>query len=109
MSIKYIAFNGGKKCYLCFFLLLKGRQDVDEVPCTAGEPVAAVYEWLTDSLRDPGCTYELIGPDRQPITPAKGSLKKANLVPTALLNFQRRSAAPQIEPTLKDEVLRLAS
>ncbi|BDA46192.1 probable UBX domain-containing protein 6 [Coccomyxa sp. Obi] len=75
----------------------------------AGEPVAAVFEWMTDCMRDPGATYELIGPDRKPITAAMGTIRKAQLLPSALLNFQRLSTVPQSEHTLKDELLRNAS
>lgn len=71
--------------------------------------MAAIFEWLTDCMRDPGATYELIGPDRKPITAAMGSIRKAQLLPSALLNFQRLSTVPQSEPTLKDELLRNAS
>ncbi|EIE24119.1 hypothetical protein COCSUDRAFT_47147 [Coccomyxa subellipsoidea C-169] len=75
----------------------------------AGEPVAAIFEWLTDSLRDPGATYDLIGPDRKPIAASMGSMRKAQLLPSALLNFMRLSPAPQCDPTLKDDLLRTAS
>lgn len=75
----------------------------------AGEPVAAIFEWLTDSLRDPGATYDLIGPDRKPIAASMGSIRKAQLLPSALLNFMRLSPAPQCDPTLKDDLLRKAS
>jgi UBX domain-containing protein 6 len=71
--------------------------------------VAALFEWLTDCLRNPGCSYDLIGPDRKPITAAMGTIRSAGLLPSALLNFKRQSAAPQTEPTLKDELLRVAS
>ena len=66
-----------------------------------------MFEWLGYCLRDPGCEYELVGPDRKPVMPATGSMRKAQLVPSALLNFRRLSAAPQQEPTLRQDVLRL--
>lgn len=71
--------------------------------------MAAIFEWVTDSLRDAGSIYELIGPDRKPISSSVGSIRKAQLLPSALLNFQRLSAAPQRDPTLTDQLLRQAS
>ncbi|CAL5227638.1 g10643 [Coccomyxa viridis] len=74
----------------------------------AGEPVSAVFEWLTDCLSDPGCTYELVDPDRKPVGVAAQSMRSAQLVPSALLNFRRLSSAPQQQPTLRQDILRLA-
>lgn len=76
--------------------------------CAAGEPVSEMFEWLTDCLSDPGCTYELVGPDRKPLAPSAQSMRAAQLVPSALVIFRRLSAAPQQEPTLRQDILRLA-
>ena len=70
--------------------------------------MSAVFEWLTDCLSDPGCTYELVGPDRKPVNAAAQSMRSAQLVPSALLNFRRLSSAPQQQPTLREDILRLA-
>lgn len=67
-----------------------------------------MFEWLTECLSDPGCTYELVGPDRKPVSAAAQSMRSAQLVPSALLNFRRLSAASQQQPTLRQDVLRLA-
>ena len=80
----------------------------DTLRCHAGEPVSAVFEWLTDCLSDPGCTYELVDPDRKPVGVAAQSMRSAQLVPSALLNFRRLSSAPQQQPTLRQDILRLA-
>lgn len=50
------------------------------------EPVAAVFDWVTGSLRDPGLTYELITPSRTALTPA-GSVGAEDLA-GAVLNFR---------------------
>ena len=67
-----------------------------------------MVEWLTDCLTDPGCLYELVGPDRKPVSAAAHSMRSAQLVPSALLNFRRLSSAHQQQPTLKHDILRLA-
>eukprot|EP00878_Enallax_costatus_P018439 GHUV01019411.1.p1 GENE.GHUV01019411.1~~GHUV01019411.1.p1 ORF type:complete len:522 (+),score=195.27 GHUV01019411.1:131-1696(+) len=51
------------------------------------EPVTAVFEWVTESLRDPTITYELIKPDRKPLA-ATGLVNAADLAPAVLLNFR---------------------
>lgn len=51
------------------------------------EPVTAVFEWVTDSLRDAAITYELVGPDRKVLNPA-GTVNTAGLVPAALVSFR---------------------
>ncbi len=70
--------------------------------------MSAIFEWLTDCLSDPGCTYELMGPDRKPLALSAQSIRAAQLVPSALINFRRLSTAPQQEPTLRQDILRLA-
>ncbi|CAK0752440.1 hypothetical protein CVIRNUC_002146 [Coccomyxa viridis] len=75
---------------------------------SAGEPTAAIIEWLTQCLKDPGCMYELIGPDRKPLRAAATSLRAAQLVPSVLFAFRRLGATPQQEPTLRADILRLA-
>ena len=44
--------------------------------------VAAVFEWLTDCLRDPGGTYELITPTRRPLVTSMGTVRTADLLPS---------------------------
>ncbi len=74
--------------------------------CFAGEPVSALFEWVTDCLSDPCCTYELVGPDRKPVKAARQSMRSAQLVPSALLNFT--GGTPPDQPSLRPEILRLA-
>lgn len=50
------------------------------------EPVTAVFEWVTQSLRDPGCIYELITPSRKALT-TTGTVRQADLG-GAVLNFR---------------------
>lgn len=54
----------------------------------AGEPVTAIFDWLTDSLRDPGLTYELMLPTRRPLVASLGRVRDADLMPQALLHFR---------------------
>ena len=73
----------------------------------AREPVAAVFEWVSSSLRDFSTTYELILPGRKPLTPAMGRIADADLLPSALLNFRSKSGHQQLSlPTLNDILLR---
>ena len=44
--------------------------------------VAAVFEWLTDCLRDAGGTYELITPTRRPLVTSMGTVRAADLLPS---------------------------
>ena len=44
--------------------------------------VAAVFEWLTDCLRDPGGTYDLITPARRPLVTSLGTIRSADLLPS---------------------------
>ena len=37
---------------------------------SAGEPVAAVFAWVADSLSDPLHTFELVLPSRKPLEAA---------------------------------------
>ncbi len=74
----------------------------------AGEPLTALFEWLSACLADAGCMYELIGPDRRPLQPSPKSLRAAELVPSALLNFRRLAPEPQRRSVLRDELLRAA-
>ena len=52
-----------------------------------GEPVAAVFGWVSDSLRDPGCTYELVLPSRKALEAAGQSVREADLLPAVTLNL----------------------
>jgi hypothetical protein len=47
-----------------------------------------VFEWVSDSLRDPSRIYELITPARRPLVTSAGSVKQADLLPSAMLNFR---------------------
>jgi hypothetical protein len=54
-----------------------------------GEPVAAVFAWVSDSLRDPGCTYELVLPSRKPLVVTGQAVREVpELLPAATLNFR---------------------
>jgi hypothetical protein len=48
-----------------------------------------VFEWMSYSLRDPSRIYELITPARRPLVTSAGSVKQADLLPSAMLNFRR--------------------
>lgn len=68
-----------------------------------------MFEWVTDALRDPGRTYELITPIRRPLVTANGTVAQADLLPSSLLNFRWLDphvigAASQL-PSLRDELL----
>lgn len=53
------------------------------------EPVSAVFEWVTSSLRHPGLTYELITPSRTPLAPTgKASTVGGADLAGAVLNFR---------------------
>ncbi|KAF6259521.1 hypothetical protein COO60DRAFT_1513000 [Scenedesmus sp. NREL 46B-D3] len=78
------------------------------------EPLSSLFAWVTDSLTNPATTYELIGPDRKPLTPA-GHVAGAQLAPAVLLNFrplgqqgQPVDAAGRQLSFLKDELLQQA-
>jgi len=79
------------------------------------EPVTAVFDWVTHSLRDPGLTYELITPSRAPLA-ASGTVSSADLA-GAVLNFRALAhhqhgylvdAAGRQQPFLSDAQLALA-
>ena len=48
-----------------------------------------VFQWVSDSLRDPSRIYELITPARRPLVTSAGSVKQADLLPSAMLNFRQ--------------------
>lgn len=50
------------------------------------EPVTAIFDWVTTSLRDPGLTYELITPGRRAL-PSSAAVGQADLA-GAVLNFR---------------------
>ena len=54
----------------------------------AGEPVTAIFDWLTESLRHPGLTYELMLPARRPLVASLGRVRDVDLMPQALLHFR---------------------
>ncbi|DBB14421.1 TPA: hypothetical protein ACH3X3_004718 [Trebouxia sp. C0006] len=69
----------------------------------AREPVTAVFEWVSDCLRDPSLTYELILPTRRPLVTSMGRVSEADLLPSALLNL--RFDSPQQMPSLRNTLL----
>ena len=72
----------------------------------AREPVSAIFEWVSDSLRDPGLTYELILPTRQPLVTSMGRVSDADLLPSVLLNLRFDSASVhQHMPSLQHSLL----
>lgn len=50
--------------------------------------MSRIFEWVSDSLRDPARTYELITPARRPLVTSAGTLRQADLLPSSLLNFR---------------------
>ena len=44
-----------------------------------------MFEWLTDCLRDPSGTYELITPARRPLVTSMGTIRAADLLPSVRL------------------------
>lgn len=73
----------------------------------AREPVTAIFEWVSDSLRDVSMTYELLLPGlgRKVLSPSMGTVAQADLLPTTLLNF-RTAGQPGSLPTLKHDLLK---
>ena len=69
----------------------------------AREPVTAVFEWVSDCLRDPSLTYELILPTRRPLVTSMARVSEADLLPSALLNL--RFDTPQQMPSLRNTLL----
>ncbi|KAL0035323.1 hypothetical protein WJX77_000882 [Trebouxia sp. C0004] len=69
----------------------------------AREPVTTVFEWVSDCLRDPSLTYELILPTRRPLVTSMGRVSEADLLPSALLNL--RFDTPQQMPSLRNTLL----
>lgn len=53
----------------------------------ASESTAAVFDWVTESLRSPDIEYELITPNRKALV-ATGTIKSHGLVGLNLLNFR---------------------
>lgn len=58
--------------------------------------VSRIFEWVSDALRQPGRTYELITPARRPLVTSAGNLKQADLLPSSLLNFRRVLASSHV-------------
>ena len=69
----------------------------------AREPVTAVFEWVSDCLRDPSSIYELILPTRRPLVTSMGRVSDADLLPSALLNL--RFDTPQLMSSLHNALL----
>ena len=80
--------------------------------CTEGGgaavQVAAVFEWVSDSLRHPGATYELFLPSRKPLVTSLGTVRAADLLPSALLNFRWLESPPPAGPSLQDSLMAAA-
>ncbi|KDD73971.1 hypothetical protein H632_c1687p0, partial [Helicosporidium sp. ATCC 50920] len=73
-----------------------------------GEPVAEVMAWVAAALHDPLHTFDLVRPDRQALSAGMGSVKKAQLTPSAVLNFQwtgESAALMKTVPALRRELL----
>ncbi|KAL3148606.1 hypothetical protein ABBQ38_014034 [Trebouxia sp. C0009 RCD-2024] len=76
----------------------------------AREPVTAIFEWVSDSLRDPGQTYDLILPSRRPLEASMGTVSEADLLPAALLNLMfsapvsGQQEMPSLSPSLLQQV-----
>ena len=76
----------------------------------AREPVTAIFEWVSGSLRDPGQTYDLILPSRRPLVASMGTVSAAALLPAALLNLRFSEPAsgqqqlPSLSPSLLQQV-----
>ena len=90
----------------CSSMLKSVAADVLQGEFNAREPVTAIYEWVSDSLRDPGLTYELILPTRKPLVTSMGRVSDADLLPSVLLNlrFDTTSAHQQM-PSLRQSLL----
>ncbi len=71
----------------------------------AREPVTAIFEWVSDCLRDPSSTYELILPTRKPLVTSMGRVSEADLLPSALLNLRFDSPSSRQLPSLHDTLL----
>lgn len=70
--------------------------------------VAAVFEWVSDALRYPASTYELFLPSRKPLVTSLGTVRAADLLPSALLNFRWLESPPPAGPTLGDAFMATA-
>lgn len=55
-----------------------------------------MFSWVSDCLRDPGCTYELVLPSRKPLLAAGQSVREADLVPAITLNFRYEQQHSQL-------------
>eukprot|EP00887_Chlorella_sp_A99_P000826 scaffold5.g826.t1 len=78
----------------------------------AGEPLAALFAWVADALADPLNTYDLVGPNRRPLDAARGSLRDADLLPSATLLFRwtgESAVAMREAPALRQDLLRAAA
>lgn len=85
-------------------LILQGQFGPDE-------QVSEVFTWVTDALRDPSQTFDLISPSRKPLKSSDGSVTHADLAPSCLLTFRWLSRKPLSVgnelPTLSDASLTL--
>jgi hypothetical protein len=75
----------------------------------AREPVVAIFEWFCDCLRDASTEYELILPSRAALQVAQGTVRDADLLPSATLNYKPAVKPSPGCPTLKDDLLRTAT
>lgn len=53
----------------------------------AMESLTAIYDWVTECLRAPYITYELVAPSRKQLA-TKGRVRDADLMPSSLLMFR---------------------
>lgn len=67
-----------------------------------------MFEWVSDSLRHPASTYELFLPSRKPLVTSLGTVRTADLLPSALLNFRWLESLPPAGPTLRDSLMATA-
>lgn len=77
----------------------------------AGEPVSAIFNWVTSSLQSPELTYDLVQPTRKPLAVSATSVRAAELVPATTLNFHWTDASMRgvrEVHTLNDELLQTA-
>ncbi|KAL4859965.1 Plant UBX domain-containing protein 2 [Chlorella vulgaris] len=77
----------------------------------AGEPLAALFAWVADCLSDPLNTFELVQPNRQPLTHSPVSVREADLLPSTALLFRwtDQSAVTMAHvPALRPELLQAA-
>lgn len=66
-------------------------------------PVSRIVGWVSDSLRQLGCEFELCPPRGRPLSDTSATIEAAELAPAAVLTF--RPARPMEPPFLTQELL----